>query len=538
MVTDAKIQLFSSMVKCDRYHLLSPTEIETGGVGILVHEEEGKAFNGFNNEFIINQNYDIVSESRMAKITLKGMNALGGTEDPIYCLVNDIEPLRNDKTYVSLEPDAWMNYRSRFTLGKQNTLYEITRLLPDYPFMEFGGKYKYFDTSGRYPIFPSNNANILVLRHVEGSVEEHREDENWLYYFRTPDFFMGMWTLFHQFYENNIDTNEIISVYLSPFELDLDPDEAWIHQGNDYLWRLLLGHFQTINVTKVYTNNIVVNNNQFQKTCILDMNGNIVWQSEYKDIGNKTLVARLDISFDDCKWDCFIRDRDSTSKIEYSPNNRFSIVCNPVSFFADYYQQYINLERSYNVEKRNAQYDKQQLDAIGDVVASTLWHGTSSGQPTKDGKGVTSALPKSSAIATTGAAVGGMVQIIIQDYAFGEYNKKLTDIENRQAKIQYDKYNAIGTSLMNFVCGNTKPCVMNLRVDDATYNSKSVFGDSSDDLLTTYNCRIKSTDVMSILRTNPPKYVSGDFDFSSIPLKDALQLNARFKTGVEFVTWT
>ena len=368
-------------------------------------------------------------------------------------------------------------------------------------------------------------------------MEEQREDEDWLYYFKTPDFYMGMWTLFHQFYVNNIDTNEIISVYLSPFELDLDPETAWIHVGNDYLWRLRLDAFQTINVNKVYTNNIIVNNNQYEKTCILDMNGNIVWQSEYKDIGEKTVVARLDIGFDDCKWDCFIRDRTSTSKVEYSPNNRFSIVCNPVSFFADYYQQYINLERSYNVEKRNAQYDKQQLDAIGDVVASTLWHGTSSGQPTKGGKGISQFFPQSSAIATGGAAIGGTIQIAFESYSLGEYNKKITDIENRQAKIQYDKYNAIGSSLMNFVCGNTKPCYMNLRVDDATYNSKAVFGNTTDDLLTTYNCRIASSDAMAILRTNPPKYLSGDFDFSAIPLKDALQLNARFKTGIEFVSW-
>lgn len=537
MVTDAKIELFGGNIHCDRYHLLSPAQNVVEQVGTIVHTEEGKAFNGFNNEFIVNQNYDIIAESRIARITLKGMNSIGGTEQPIYCLVNDIEPLRNDKSYVSLEPDSWMNYRARFSLGKQNTLYEITRLLSDYPFMEYGGKFKYFDTNGRITLFPTNNANILVLRHVEGSIEEQREDEDWLYYFKTPDFYMGMWTLFHQFYVNNIDTNEIISVYLSPFELDLDPETAWIHVGNDYLWRLRLDAFQTINVTKVYTNNIIVNNNQYEKTCILDMNGNIVWQSEYKDIGEKTVVARLDIGFDDCKWDCFIRNRSSTSKVEYSPNNRFSIVCNPVSFFADYYQQYINLERSYNVEKRNAQYDKQQLDAIGDVVASTLWHGTSSGQPTKGGKGISQFFPQSSAIATGGAAIGGTIQIAFESYSLGEYNKKITDIENRQAKIQYDKYNAIGSSLMNFICGNTKPCYMNLRVDDATYNSKAVFGNTTDDLLTTYNCRIASSDAMAILRTNPPKYLSGDFDFSAIPLKDALQLNARFKTGIEFVSW-
>lgn len=78
---------------------------------------------------------------------------------------------------------------------------------------------------------------------------------------------------------------------------------------------------------------------------------------------------------------------------------------------------------------------------------------------------------------------------------------------------------------------------MNLRVDDASYNSKAVFGNTTDDLLTTYNCRIASSDAMAILRTNPPKYLSGDFDFSAIPLKDALQMNARFKTGIEFVSW-
>lgn len=268
---------------------------------------------------------------------------------------------------------------------------------------------------------------------------------------------------------------------------------------------------------------------------ITNMTGGIVWQAEHKDVGNKEIVARLDISFDECKWNCFVRNLNSDEKICTDPTRKFTIVCNPISYFADYYQQYQNLERSFNTEKRNAQYDKQQLDAIGDVVASTLWHGTSSGQPTKGDGGKFSMMPKSAGVAIAGAALGGTVQVAIQSYSLGEYNKKLSDIENRQAKLQYDKYNALGNSVMDFVVGGSVPRMYIMDIDV----------ESSHDITTlrniTYNSGITSTDAEDLFLNSqiaPPKYLSGDFDFYKIPLKDGIQLNARLKTGVEFVLWS
>lgn len=264
------------------------------------------------------------------------------------------------------------------------------------------------------------------------------------------------------------------------------------------------------------------------------MTGGIVWQAEFKDAGEKTIVGRFDISFDECKWNCFVRDRNASNKVSTDPTTKFTIVCNPISFFADYYQQYQNLERSFNTEKRNAQYDKQQLDAIGDVVASTLWHGTSSGQPTKNDGGKFSMMPKSSGVAIAGAALGGTVQIAVQSYSLGEYNKKLSDIENRQAKLQYDKYNALGNSVMDFVVGGSKPRMYIMDIDE---ESSSDIGETRN---ITYNSGISSSVATSLFldtQGQSPKYLSGDFDFYNIPLKDGLQLNSRLKTGVEFVSW-
>lgn len=546
MVNDAKIEIFSDDIKCDRYHLLAPDQVAYIEQEDIVHTEEGKAFTGFDNDFIINNNYDVVKNSRMARITLSGMNIKNDVEQPIYCLINDIQPLRNDKTYISLEPDSWMNYRKDFALGHNNTLYESTDLLDDYPYHDYTGNYKEFVISGYdVNLFPNNKFNILVLRHresrlpdTEGTGDIGNPDEDWVYYLKTTDnFYMSLWSLFQYFYNNYIDTNEIVAIYLSPFELNMGSDNPIEITQNELLFvkKLEVLQYEWSQPNKVLSQNIDIFYTPWSKTVITDMSGATIWQSLPKDAGEKKIIARLEISFDECKWNCFITDSDSTEKICTDPSRKFSEICNNISFFADYYQQYQNLERNFNIQKRNAQYDKQQLDAIGDVVASTLWHGTSSGQPQKGGKGLTAALPQSSAIATGGAAIGGIVQIGIQNYSLGEYNKKLDDIENRQAKIQYDKYNSVGNSVLEFVTGATKPRLMSMVVDDETIYSKSIFGGNK----VTYNCGIHDRDLYDILTDTEGihSYISGDFDFIKIPLRDALQLNARFKTGVEFVSW-
>lgn len=229
MNTDVEIYIYDDTVNCDRYHLLMITESNPTLLNQCVYSESGNSFNGFNNPFILNVNYDRIKCSRICAIKLRGMNCnLQNEEQPIYCLINSIEPLRNDKTVIEIEPDAWMNYRYTVKIGNINKLFQTTKYLEDYPFKQHEAKYKTMVTSDNYELFKEQTRtfNILVLRHREaktaGQGEIGNPDEDWIYYFKTSDsYFEAIHSLFLYFYNENIDTNQIIAMFLSPFELKI-----------------------------------------------------------------------------------------------------------------------------------------------------------------------------------------------------------------------------------------------------------------------------------------------------------------------------
>lgn len=542
MSTDAEIKLFKGNINCDRNHLLSINRSVDDSSTNICYEEVGNAFNGFNEPFILNTNYDLVKSSRIAEIKLKGMNLKLNEQSvmeefPIYCLINNIQPLRNNKTYVSLEPDAWLNYRNDIVLGNINTLFETTELLTNYPYYEYTGKYKYFynmqkleDVYSRYVIIlwhsAVDNFDYTIVIHCTVNLS--------IYEF--------LFKVFNVIERHNYDTNQIISISLSPFNmsnitsvmLDVTTNEDTEDYCTVFMTASNLFNKHCIDHPTVKEVNIVCN--PYEKTVITDMNGSIVWQAVHMNNGTKYLKYVLNASPNMVYWDFVIQDTNDANYIEVSPNKRFSIVCNGIPFFADYYQQYMNTERSFNIEKRQAQLDKQLIDGIGDTAASTLWHGTSSGAPKKDATGIAKYFPATSMIATAGAAIGGGIQTGLEWYSTGDYFKRLNDIENRQAKVQYDKLIASSDSIVGYTTKRSLPSIGSLRVDVETVNSKHTFGD----LNIKYNCPINKIDLNTLLFSynDHAKYISGDFDFCSIPVMDALQLNTRFKGGVEFVDWT
>ena len=91
MSTDVEIYIYDDTVNCDRYHLLMITESNPTLLNQCVYSESGNSFNGFNNPFILNVNYDRIKCSRICAIKLRGMNCnLQNEEQPIYCLINSI----------------------------------------------------------------------------------------------------------------------------------------------------------------------------------------------------------------------------------------------------------------------------------------------------------------------------------------------------------------------------------------------------------------------------------------------------------------
>ena len=400
------INFFSRNVRHDRYNLLkygtNPSSNE------IIYSETGDAFNGFDKPFIVNISYDTIKHCRLCSVVLDGMN----NNNPIYCLINDIRILRSNKCAVYLEVDAWLQYRTDFDIGLDNSLFQCTKAL-NYSYRDFSADYKVIEKVSS--INSCTNWNILFVYHDSSSNVDK------IYLMRSPKAQFPFYSteVMNLFNSANIDTNNIMAIYLSPF--DVDPTywvvvstttslEVYYLDYNTFIVR----QYDSLDANK-FQESISVVSNYRTKTVITDMNGSIVWQSQRKDNGSRYLNGKLDITYDHCSWLIGITDNSNTT-IQSSPNLRFVIDCVNLAFFLDYYQQYQNLQKSFNADLRQAQLDKQLLDGLGNTIASSVSMGSMSAVGGNVGAGM------------VGGAVGGLAQTGISYYATMDYNKKVENI--------------------------------------------------------------------------------------------------------------
>lgn len=534
MVNDVKVEIFESSVNCDRYHLLKPhgnIPNPNNQNSTVEYTESGSAFNGFGNGFILNTNYENIKDSRILASSITGIN----NGNRVFYLINSVQPIRNNKSFVTVEYDAWLNNRSTVSIGKLNTLFQCSRYLTSYPASDVVKRfYKYNKVSD---LITSSYWNIIIFYHNSGSEQQTpNENVDYVYMIRTPkssNFFpMYSQELLNFIELANLDTHNIVSIYLSPFDLDYTNGtySNWVSVYNEHgldIHYMVYNAFILENMVKEFTTSINVVADPRQKTVITDSLGAVVWTANRDMVGTKTVSMFLDISYGFCQF-CGCVGSDTIE-------NRFTIQCIDLGFVLDYYQQYQNIQKSYNASIRQAQLDKQLIDGVGDVVASTLWHGTSSANPnstTSLGLGATSPM------AMAGGAIGGAIQVGMQYISTSEYNKKATRAESRQARVQYDTISSNTMTFGRFVKGQTKPGVYTMVMDAqstyAEYHDTLNYYNSLD-----YNCHIYKDDLESlILNTdNPPIFISGDFDFCNIGEPYGIQLNSRFKHGIEFVDW-
>ena len=536
MVTDAKIEIFSKRVNCDRYHLLKPLgNIDDSQINII-HTEEGKAFNGFNQGFIIDAVYDKVKYSKIARITLKGMNLQLNEQSimeefPIYCLISNVYPIRNDKTMIELEPDAWLNYRNEYEIGEQNTLFLCSEYLIDYPASDISTMFYKFEKVGN--IFECQYLNFIIFYH------NSENNHDLVYMFKTLkswDFFLAYsQELLNIFTDAGIDTNSILAMYLSPFDLDYSNGayNSWVDLGIQITgisgYYLDYNAFVVENKLKTLTQNHTFVSNPHTKTVILDACGSTIWTANRENDGTQSVNITLELNYNGCNWVGYV----DTDTVE----NRFTIQCLDLGWMLDYFQQYSNIEKSYNRAIRQAHLDKELIDNIGDTVASTLWHGTSSGAPKPDANGIAKYIPATSMIATAGAAAGGTIQTALNYYSTMDYNNKVDRAEYKKATVQYDSLGGSTSNFLRFLMSLTLPAIYYMKPDNQSDYVGFDSNRSSYNRLS-YNCYMYSDDVEDVLSDNDVKYISGDFDFIKIPSSDAFQLNTRFKHGITFVNWT
>lgn len=506
------VSVFNENVKCDRYHLLKPNSTITS---IPVYVENGVSFNGFNNPIILNVDFTTIYNSRMIKI--QSPDILNNRR--IYCLITQIVPITKNKCYVYYELDAWLtySYKNDDIIGLNNYLFETTNVI-DYPYYDLNAKSKVINLSEK--IENTTAYNVLMLYH-DSSLNFDK-----VYYFAFYKMYgFGFYStkLFDALQTLNIDTNNIVGFYLSPFDVR-SYFTNMVYEDTPMTFQVFDNDYDSfirtsINAPKYHT--VTIYDNYLYKTVITDMTGSIVWTSIREDDGNRLLVYRIDLRYDGCFWDCSIINGD-TVVIQDSPNKRFAISCVDMGFFVDYYQQYQNIQKSANSELRKAQLEKQLIDNIGGIVSSTT-SGIIGG-----------AIAGSGLLGGVGGAVGGITKMATSYYSTSDYNRKLETIEEKQAIIQYDSYLSGSNTFFTFLTGESEPCLNLMTIDDPSLNSGLYDGSTP---YLKYNCRIRQSDLIDLIFDNTPLYLSGDFDFINMNVEMSNQLNERFKHGVYFTDW-
>ena len=508
------INIYPKTVNCDRYHLLKPSASITGSP---IYTESGIAFNGFDQPVIVNTSIENIFDCRIATVQIDQFN----NGNPIYFLITDCKPVTYNKTMVYLELDGWMNYRNENIIGLDNYLFETSKQI-DYPFYELNGKSKIITKTQN--IEDSNLFNVIILYHNS----QNNEDVVYYLAYDKNSYGFGFYSIqtFIQLNNQGVDNNNIIGIYLSPFDINTT-NMSLVYQldPNDIVFNIYRGSYrQFIDDSNDYpkTTSYRVKDDFIQKTIITDMTGSPVWTSIKQDDGVRYFSYKIDLRYDGCSWNFSISDVPNDPVIT-SPNKRFAISCVDLAYFVDYYQEFQNTVKSYNNSLRQAQLDKQLIDNVGGIVSSTT-SGAVGGM-----------IGGAGGIGAVAGAVGGIANTVTSYYSTSDYNRKLETIEDKQAKVQYDTFVANSNSFFPYLTGETIPCFNKITIDIPSQNT-DLF-----DIYTPYlkyNCRIKRLDLIDLIYSNTPVYLSGDFDFKNMNPEIAKQMNERFKHGIYFVNWT
>lgn len=516
--TNCEVEVFSSAISEDRYHL-----VKYNGINIqssdVIYREIGNAFNGFYEPLTLNINADIISNSRLLALTLYGIQ----NEHRVYYLITNVEHLRNDKCKVYIEYDAWLNCMAFIRFGEQNNLFKCSRVLTNYPYSDVHADYYTYDKITN--IFECTLWNYIIFYH------DSSNNTDYVYVITTPknsDYFLPYSTdMLSIFNDLSIDTNSIISMYMSPFDINTtDMSNVYIH-GTILGYRTNYNNFVFLESIHPLVETYGYTYSPFSKMVITDANGATVWMDNRQTVGNLQTRLYLDLTYSYCMWTGYIG--------EDLIHTRFSIQCLNLGFFMDYYQQYQNLEKEYNHSVRMAQLDLQIQEGIGDTIAAGTWHGTSSGMAMNPSGGKI-AVPQTATLGLAGGLAGGAIQTAISGLATNEYYNKLERIENKKAKLQYDVISSNSSGFLKFFIGQTAPAIYTMFVDVFNNYANTELG-STVPVALDYNCHIHGENLDTLIKSIKPTYISGDFDFLGINEEYAIQLNSRFKHGVNFVNW-
>lgn len=515
-----KVEVFSSNINVDRYHLLK----FNNGVDNqdIIYEEDGCAFNGFYNPLILNVSADVVCDSRLLALTLLNVNS----SLRVFYLITNVEYVTNNKCKVYIEYDAWMNLRNKIRYGEQNDLFKCSEVITDYPYSDVHADYYKYNKIEN--LAESTYWNFIFLY--------HNSSENVDYVYVTQilknspyisDYNIGVGYASEIIYDLGLDINQVVSMYISPFDVNVSSMDIVRAQDDNYTYRRFIDWFLKDQGDNPIVTVCNLTYSPISKRVITDAEGSVVWTNNRELVGPLNVYLRLELDYSSCFWSGYVDDN--------LPDRRFTISCLTIPYFADYYQQYQNLEKEYNHSVRMAQLDLQIQEGIGDTIAAGTWHGTSSGMSMSPSGGKV-AVPQTATLGLAGGLIGGAIQTTISGIATNEYYKKLSKIENKKALMQYDVVGCNTGNSCKFIRGLTIPAVYEMYVDICNYTVNTELH-SLIFVGLDYNCHIHGTKLQNLIEVIKPRYISGDFDFLGISEEYAIQLNSRFKHGVNFVNW-
>lgn len=321
----------------------------------------------------------------------------------------------------------------------------------------------------------------------------------------------------------NIDPNQIMGIWYSPFAID---PVGWAFGWSDNnsttnynmaIFSIGLSSFNSgkINGEYEFTSTITESPSERSTIGITDSCGNLVWVSDIDSLG-PTIKFSLNVSMTTARWFGYIeRDGGYTNG-----ECMFTIPCEPIDIFSDAFIAYYTQQRPFTEQQRYLQKQEAALNNIGNMASATS-------------QGAMIGMLGGPVGAVTGAVaglVGSAVGTAINYYTADSFAKAYQKIEDRQAKMQTDNLRFEGSALMDIALGYTGVWVVAIESDIESWtgyqNDIAAFG---------YYYNTEYVGIENLLSANPTFKLTCNAEIENVPAIAERSVKSRLQAGVEFI---
>lgn len=446
----------------------------------------------------------------------------------IYFSINRFEIETANKTWIYFNIDYWETYR--YPINNENGLKlgrsRISRCSLDLgnmilkPYSPNAIKYSKLFT------FPRPKSFVFTLHHNANNID-------YFYLFRSSNSIQSIIARDLSQLPNGItanekiNVNEITGIWILPFDLPLNDYMTLIYSDtgvnyDDRLYQTTLNLFNRTARLYDLTFNSQTNLKNYNKNkselAITDAFNNIIWVSKNNNFGIGFKVT-LNVTSVSCVCSCFLKDVNEND--DYSINGSFTIPCESIQMFNDYFKNYYIQERPFLAELRSKQNELQVYSSVlgmGSTIGGATVGGALAGGPYGAIAGAIAGV--------TGSTIGTIGNYFINE----EFNKFSQKIEDAKALVQTDTLSLFGNGITPYISDLTGVSLIEISYDDDSYNAfiedVNTFG---------YYYDREYNDLDNLLISNSTFKITCNCEVENVPAIAEQSIKARLNAGVKFI---